>query len=599
MLIPTQPLKALAILVLSANFLLCASSAAQADTALAMHGAPKYAQDFQHFDYVNPKAPKGGTLNLGVIGSFNSLNPFLIKGVPAKGLRLVYQSLLSRSRDEPFTLYANLAQAFEIAPDRRWITFTIDERARFSNGKPVTIDDVYFSFETLRTKGRPNHRNYYNQVAKAEKLNGNQIRFTFKGEKIWELPLIIGLMPIFSADFFDKIPFSETSLVPPIGSGPYLVEAIDPGRQIQYRRNPEFWGADLPHNRGRYNIDLISYDYFRDRDIALEAFKSGQLDVWFETDPGQWKELQALATENANLNSHIVPMKIPAPMLSVAFNTRRPLFSDPKIREALITAFDFYWINKSLFHGLYQRTRSYFQSSELAATGLPSPQEIALLKPFSKDLDPRLFTQAYQLPESDGSGRDRTLLRLAKQKFKEAGFGYQDGLMINPDTKQPVSIEILVKAAEEIRLLSSYQKSLKRLGIDLRLRLMDSAGYQNRLNQYDYDMVVTDWGQSLSPGNEQEFYWSKNAAKTEGTRNYPGIESDAVDHLINIIRDARDRETLVHATRALDRVLLWGQYGIPLYHVNEQWLVTSPTVRLPTQPSFWGTRRDLWWQAAY
>ncbi len=569
---------------------------ARAETALAMHGEPKYGPDFTHFSYVNPNAPKGGALHLAAIGSFNSLNPFLVKGVAANGLGLVYQSLLRRGRDEPFTLYAGLADSYEIAPDRRWITFSIDARARFSDGRPVTVEDVHFSYETLRSKGRPNHRTYYGQVGSADILDKNRIRFTFKGDNIWELPLILGLMPIMSRDYYETVDFSETTLQAPVGTGPYVVDKIEPGRQISYKRNPDFWGKDLPVFKGRYNFDTVTFDYFRDRDVALEAFKAGQVDAWFEDDPGKWTGLVAAQQDGAaSFVTKQIALENPAPMLNLVFNTRRPVFAHRKTREALITAYDFEWTNANLFHGLYKRTSSYFQSSELAAHAPPSEAEIALLTPFKDELPAQAFTGVYTLPVSDGSGRDRRQLRAAKALLQEAGWQMTDGKVIDPATGAPLTLEVLVKSPKEIRLLSSYQKTLARLGITLTLRLMDSAGYQNRITDYDYDMMIALWDQSLSPGNEQDFYWSRAAAATPGTRNYPGIRLKAVDHLIGLIRNAKTRSDLVTATRALDRTLIWGQFGIPLHHVNDQWLAHGNAIHLPDQPSFWGTTLDVWW----
>ncbi len=589
-------IKAQYLLALTMIIGLLGQTAEAGETALAMHDKAKYPPGFTHFSYVNPDAPKGGTLRLPTIGSFSSLNPFLVKGVAASGLGLVYQSLLTRSRDEPFTLYASLAKSYEIAPDRRWISFTLDERARFSDGSPLTVADVYFSFNTLRTKGRPNHRTYYGQVEKAEILGDNQIRFTFKGYNIWELPLIIGLMPILSKSYFETVDFTETTLKAPLGTGPYLVEKIEPGRQITYKRNPDFWGRDLAPYKGRYNFDKVVFDYFRDRNVAFEAFKAGQLDIWFEEDPSHWTHILDLQKQGiGNFTAEHIAMKNPAPMLNLVFNTRRPAFANIKTREALIAAYDFNWTNTVLFHGLYKRTHSFFQSSELAGDKSPSAAETALLEPYRDELPAGIFKQAYRPPESDGSGQDRKRLREAKTLFKEAGWVLKDGKLTDPETGAPLTLEILVKSPEEIRLLSSYRKTLARLGITVSLRQMDSAGYQKRSTDYDYDMMIAMWDQSLSPGNEQDFYWSRAAADTPGTRNYPGIRLRSVDHLINLIKNAKSREDLVTATRALDRVLMWGQFGVPLHHVHGQWLAHGNAIKLPGQPSFWGTSLDVWW----
>lgn len=565
-------------------------------TAFSMHGNPKYNNDFKHFDYVNPSAPKGGILHLSAIGSFNSLNPFLIKGVPARGLGLVYQSLLTRSQDEAFSLYGSLAKSFDIAPDRSSITFTLDERARFSDGTAVGIEDVLFSFEILKTKGRPNHRQYYSNVHKVEPIGKSKIKFSFEGDNVWEMPLIIGLMPILSKSYYQRHKFDQTSLLPPVGSGPYIVEEIDAGRRITYRRNPDFWGWHLSQYVGRYNFDQIVFDYFRDNDVALEAFKSKEIDARFESDPGKW--VNSLKSDKSDQTSFIREersLHIPAPMKGFIFNTRKDLFKDIRIRQALSFAFDFQWINKNLLYGQYQRTTSFFQNSDLAATGQPTPEEVELLTPFKDELPPSIFTEAFTLPQSDGTGRDRKNLRKAAALLKKAGWIFVDGTLVHAKSKKPFQFEILVNDQRNIKLLSAFQKNLKRLGITATLRIIDTASYQNRLTTFDFDMIIGQWGQSLSPGNEQSFYWSKHAAQTNGSRNYPGISLNSVDHLISLIRTARTRDDLKTSVRALDRVLLTGHFVIPLYHSSKQWIAHWPHIRLPEKTSNYGTGLDVWW----
>ncbi|MBL4907911.1 MAG: ABC transporter substrate-binding protein [Sneathiella sp.] len=565
-------------------------------TALSMHGTPKYERDFQSFSYVNPKAPVGGQLRVGAVGSFNSLNPFLIKGVPARGLGLVYQSLLSRSRDEPFSLYANIAESFEIPASRKWILFSLDKSARFSDGQPIDASDVLFSFETLKTKGRPNHRQYYANVEKVEIIGESKIKFWFKGENVWEMPLIMGLMPILSKSYFGSQPFDKTSLVPPVGSGPYRVEKIDAGRQIIYRRNPSFWGWHLPQYRGRYNFDRIIFDYFRDSDVALEAFKAGELDIRFESDPGKWRN--AYGGKEGNPGAYVKeerPLQIPAPMKGLIFNTRHSLFNDIEVRKALTFAFDFEWVNKNILHGAYVRTTSFFQNSPLAATGLPTEDEKTLLSPYASELPPELFNTPFSLPRSDGTGRDRKKLKTARGLLKKAGWILSNGNLIHSKTRKIFQFEILIHDNRDIKLLSAFAQNLNRLGIKVTLRPQDTASYQNRLTTYDFDMIIGQWGQSLSPGNEQSFYWSINAASTPGSRNYPGIALNSVDHLITLIRTARTRKELTTAVRALDRILLFKHYVIPLYHSKQQWLVHWPYIRLPKKSSHYGTSLDVWW----
>ncbi|TNE36577.1 MAG: ABC transporter substrate-binding protein [Alphaproteobacteria bacterium] len=567
--------------------------------ALAMHGAPKYAQNFTHFDYANPDAPKGGELRLGIIGSFDSLNPFILQGVAPAGLDHVYQRLMSRSRDEPFTLYGNLAETYEMPEDRRSIIFNIDPRARFSDGKPVTAEDVFFSYQLLREKGRPNARSYYRKVRKAEILGPLRIRFEFEEDGHWEMPLIMGLMTVLPRHDIDPDTFDKSTLTPFVGSGPYMIEKVEPGRRIIYKRNPDFWGRDLPVNRGRFNFNRVIYDYFRDDDIAMEAFKAHSLDARFESEAGKWKN--AYFGPNGAKAPWVKTepkLGLPTPMLGLVFNTRREEFRDIDVRKALSYAFDFEWLNDKILHGLYKRSTSFFENSPLAGNGKITAAEKKLLQPFRDELPKALFTESFVLPKSDGSGRNRTNLRIARKLLRDAGWHYRDGALRNDRTGAPFKIEFLVNNSEYVRLITPYQKNLEILGIETAIRLMDSAGYQNRLNNYDFDMIVNEWGQSLSPGNEQFFYWSRAAAKTPGTRNYPGIDLAVVDQLISDIISARTREGLVTTAQALDRVLLFQHYVIPLYYTDRQWLALWPDIKIPEHPSLWGTRPDLWWYSA-
>jgi len=578
------------LLALSLTFPLKFAEAEQ--TSLSMHGTAKYSKNFTHFSYANRQAPKGGTLRLGVVGSFNSLNPYIIKGLPAAGLGLVYQSLLSRSRDEPFSLYANIAKSFQIAPDRRWIIFRIDPSAQFSDGKALTAKDILFSYQILRKEGRPNHRQYYGKVDKAEILEGNRIRFSFKGEDVWELPLIMGLMPILSASHFEINKFIETTLNPAPGSGPYIVDKVHPGRQIIYKRNASFWGWHLPQFQGRYNFDRIVYDYFRDSDVALEAFKAGTIDLRFESDPGKWT---AKANPDKTYRKESRTLFTPAPMKALAFNTRRELFADRRVRQALNLAFDFEWLNKNILHGAYKRTASFFQNSTLAAKGLPNDEEIALLSPYKSELPVELFETEFVPPVSDGSGRDREKLKKARQLLANAGWQLSKGILIHKKTKHKFNFEFLLQNSQDVKILTPYRQNLSRLGIKTSIRLIDTASYQNRLTDYDFDIIIAKWGQSLSPGNEQSFYWSRAAADMSGTRNYPGIKLNSVDFLITRIKNSRTYEALKAATRALDRILLFGHYVIPLHHTDQQWLFRWPHIMFPKKTSFYGIGPDVGW----
>lgn len=573
--------------------LLTWSCSAQAETALSMHGEPTYGSGFSDFNYVNADAPKGGSIRLPIMGSFDSLQPFLIKGVVAAGLGLVYQSLMERSKDEPFSLYPSLAQSFDIATDRSWIKFKLDPTAQFSDGSPVTIADILFSFETLRDKGRPNHRQYYSEVSMAKQVGDDSILFEFKADSGAEIPLILALMPVLSKRYFQTIPFTQAGLDIPLGSGPYYIKDVDAGRHITYQRNPHFWGNNKPVFAGRYNFDQIQYDYFRDIDIAFEAMKAGQIDIFFESEPSKWTDRKNFS--NQSIQSKTIDFGLPPPFLGLVFNSRKPVFANRLTRIALTLAYDFDWVNQNLLHGLYKRTTSYFGAGNLQAHGLPDTTEKQLLMPFAKQIPDEVFTKAFRLPTSDGNGRIRERLRKASALLKQAGFKFQGRNLVHPSDAKPVEIELITSDKSHLKLLSSFQKNLRTLGIDLKLRLLDSASYQNRIGSFDFDMMVAEWGQSLSPGNEQIFYWHSRSAETPGSRNYPGIKNKAIDHLTQIISETRDRSTLEAAVRALDRLLLWGYYAIPLHHSNQQWIYHTPRLGFPVTANNYGTSIDLWW----
>lgn len=559
-----------------------------------MHGAPKQGPAFTQFDYVNPDAPKGGTLVLGRTGSFDSLNPFIIKGVPAAGLNLVFERLLKRGRDEPFTLYGRIAESVTVPDDRSWVTFTIRPQARFQDGTPITADDVIFSVNTLRAKGRPNHRLYYKRVVAMEKLGPRKVKLVFKDASNREMPLIMGLMPILSKAYYGKADFEKSGLLPPMGSGPYKVDKLDSGRSITYRRDPGYWGRDLPVNKGQYNFDTISFEYFRDGVVALQAFKAGLVDMRRETDPARWvtgyaspakKEGRIVLDEIANGR--------PAGMYGFVFNTRRAIFSDRRVRAALAYALDFDWMNRSLFYGAYKRASSYFEKSELAAAAPPSAAEIALLEPFRASLPPEVFTTAYRPPSAKG----RQGLRQALKGLRAAGWKF-DGKTMLTNEKRPAAFEILLVNPRDERLALEYRRRLGRLGISVSVRTVDTAQYQSRLNTYDFDMIVYLWNPSLSPGNEQAFYWGSKAAMEDGTRNYPGIRDRAVDAMIARLVGARERQDLIDATRALDRVLQWGYYVVPLFYLEKDRLAYWDRFAMPDTIPLYGYQLDAWWEDA-
>jgi len=591
---------ALLLVAVFAVFGLFAGSPAGADEhAIAMHGAPKYGPGFSHFAYVDPTAPKGGSLVMGRTGSFDSLNPYIVRGSPAAGRNHTHQSLLARAWDEPFTLYGLIAESVTSPPDRASVTFRLRPGARFHDGSEITVDDVVASIETLRRRGRPNHRFYYGQVAAIERPGPRSIRFRFADTSNRELPLIMGLMPILSRADLDSRDFDRVSLTPLLGSGPYVVDKVDAGRSITYRRLEGHWSQDLPARRGQHNFDRVRYDYYRDDDAMLEAFKAGKVDVRHESDPAKWATgYDFPARRRGEVVLAAFPHGRPTGMYAIALNTRRPLFKDPRVRRALAYGFDFEWLNRNLYHGAYARTRSYFQNSELAATGLPSADELALLAPDRAALPAALFTEAYTVPESDGSGRLRGNLRTARKFLAEAGWQIDDLALVNRETGERFTFELLLLHRSNERLGLHLARNLEKLGIDMVVRTVDTAQYQQRTATYDFDAMIYLWDPSLSPGNEQAFYWSCDAAGREGTRNYPGICVPTIDRLIGAISDAPDRHSLVTAVKAMDRVLQWGHYVIPLYHLKDDWIAHWDRFGMPATLPLYGVRFDTWWTDA-
>lgn len=597
-----SPLAALAV---AAATTVAASTIAAAEPShgIAMHGTPALPPDFDHLPYADPDAPKGGVATYGVLGSFDSLNPFIARGEITVALRdpfygnNVYESLMERNRDEPFGLYGLLAETVEMPDDRSSITFFLNPNARFSDGEPVTVDDVIFSFEILRDKGRPNHRTYYKKVDRIERIGENGVKFVFTDTSDRELPLILGLMPVLPKHDIDPETFDRTTLDPPVGSGPYVVASVDPGKRFVLKRDPDYWGADLPINRGRFNFDEMRFDYFRDQSSQFEAFKKGLVDVFLETDPSRWAiGYDFPAVEAGDVVTEKVKTETPRGMYAFAFNTRRPEFQDKRVREALGYLFDFPWVNENLLHGQFDRTESYFQNSALASTGRPAnAHERALLGPFPDAVRPDILEGSWHPPTSNGSGRDRANMRKALALFQEAGYAIQNGKLVNTETGQPFTFEILVTTREDERLALAYQRLVKPIGITVNVRYVDSAQYQARLQTFDFDVIRAAWPSSLSPGNEQLYRWSSAAADAEGSFNYTGASDPAIDAMIEAMLAARTREDFVDAVHALDRVLLSGFYVLPLYHSPDQWFARWTKIRHPDNPSLTGAEPETWW----
>jgi len=587
-----------AIAVLGLMFIGCGTAGAAPSHSIALHGTPLYADNFEAFPYVNPSAPKGGRLTLGVLGSFENLNPFIVQGVPASGIReFVVESLMARSLDEPFTLYGLLAETIDVADDGKSVMFALNPNAKFSDRLPVTPEDVITSFELLKTKGRPNHRTYFAKVSKAEKIGERSVRFTFEDASDRELPFILGLMPVFAAHATTPQKFETSSMTPLVGSGPYTVSRVDPGRSISFTRDKDYWGRNLPVNRGRFNFDEVRFDYFRDASVMLEAFKSGAIDLRLEDDPGRWADAYDIdAVHDGLIVKAEFDIGLPAGMTALVFNTRRAVFSDPRVRRALMTLFDFEWVNRTLYNGLFKRTTSYFERSYLASTGRPADtRERALLAPFPNAVRPEFLEGTYQFPISDGSGQNRVNQKAAYALLTEAGMVLKGGRLINAKTGKPLAFEILANSNAQEALLLSYARSLEPLGIAVRVRVVDSAQYQERLASFDYDMIQNTWPSSLSPGNEQLFRWSAKTADAKGSYNFAGVKNPAADAMIDAMLAAKTETDFISAVRALDRVLLSGDYVVPLFYTPRQWVAYWARLKHPDKTPLFGYSVDTWW----
>jgi microcin C transport system substrate-binding protein len=569
---------------------------AAATHGMSLFGDLKYGPDFKHFDYANPDAQKGGTMRYSALGTYDTLNPFVIKGIPAAGTGLIFDTLTVRSEDEPSSEYGLVAEKIELAPDKLSVLYTLRMEARFHDGTPMTPEDVVWTFETLRAKGQPMYRSYYGDVTKAEKEGERGVRFTFKSAENRELPQIVGEMPVLSKAYWSGRDFASTTLEPPLGSGPYKVESLDPGRSITYRRVTDYWAADLPVNKGRHNVDVIRYDYYRDGTIALEAFKAGQYDVRLENVSKNWATgYDSPALRAGLIKKEAIPNQRPSGMQGFGYNLRRPLFQDPRVREALAYAFDFEWSDKELFYNAYTRTRSYFDNSELAATGVPQGEELKILEKFRGQIPDEVFTTEYDPPKYDGSGNIRDGLRAALKLLKEAGWTFKGEKLVNDETGQPFEFEIILVQPEFERIVLPFKKNLERMGIDARVRTIDSAQYERRMQTFDFDMAVVSFGASESPGNELRDYFGSQAAEEPGSQNLLGIKSKVIDELIEELIKAPDRASLVAHTRALDRVLQYGYYVIPHYHVPAFRVAYWDKFRRPAVSPKFAVGLDTWW----
>jgi microcin C transport system substrate-binding protein len=555
----------------------------------------KYPADFKHLDFVNPTAPKGGTFRRYTTGTFDTFNPYIIKGTPAAGIGLVYETLMTSPGDEISTEYGLIAKTVEVPADLSFVTYNLRPEARFHDGTPITADDVVWTFETLKEKGAPFYRFYYKNIARAVKLGDHKVRFEFTGPPNRELPQITGQLPVLSKKWWSTRDFTKTTLERPMGSGPYRIGAFEPGRYVELERVRDWWGAALPINVGQNNYDNIRFDYYRDETVALEAFKAGRYDFRRENSSLTWATgYDFPAQKDGRVKTETVEHVRPTGMQAFVFNLRRPQFQDRVLRQAMAYAFDFEWSNKHLFYGQYARTKSFFSNSELAAREMPSKEELALLEPWRGKIPEEVFTQVYEPPATDGSGNVRRNLRTAARMLKQAGYKVESNKLISPKTGKPVEFEVLLVSPAFERIVTPFAANLERLGIKANVRTVDQSQYINRIRSFDYDMIVGGAGQSESPGNEQRDYWSSDAADREGSRNSIGIKNPAVDALVEKIVDAPDRKSLVAATRALDRVLLWNHYVIPQWHVRTDRIAYWNKFGIAKHPAY-GVDPMSWW----
>ena len=563
---------------------------------MALLSQPELPEGFTHFPWVNPDAPKGGEAVLAALGSFDSLNGFILRGTPAIGLANLFDTLLVEANDEPSAAYAHLAQWIELPADKLSVSFELNPAARWHDGRAITAADVVWTFETLRTLGRPIYRAYWGDVTRVVADADRRVTFHFRNAENHELSTILGQLQVLPKHWWEGRDFARPTQEIPLGSGPYRLERFENGRGLTYRRVPDYWARDLNTRRGTNNFDTIRYEYFRDSTIALEAFKAGQIDFRTENSARDWSTAYDFpAVRRGLVRRDTVRHEIPTGMQGFAMNLRRPLFQDQRVREALIAVFDFEWMNQNLFYGLYSRTQSFFSNSDLASSALPTGRELEILEPFRAQLPAALFTQEARLPVTDGSGNNRDGLRRALELLRAAGWTVRDRRLVNAQG-QPFRFEILLSSPSFERVALPYVQWLQRLGVEATVRTVDQAQYQVRVDAFDYDMTVDVIGQSSSPGNEQREFFGCDAVGQNGSQNVAGICHPVVERLIEQIIAAPDRAELVARTRAMDRVLLWQSYLIPNWHLRSWWLAWWDKFGRPERaPRFGLGFPGSWW----
>ncbi len=564
---------------------------------LALGHDLKYGPEFKHFDYVNPDAPKGGSVTFAALGSFDSLNPFIIKGSPGAGSSSIYDTLMVSPQDEIFAQYGLLAESVEVPDDNSWVQYVLREEARFHDGHPIRAEDVIWTFENLRDKGRPFYRYYYGNVEQVVAIDDRTVRFNFKPGDNAELSLILGQLPVLPKHYWADRDFEKTTLDAPLGSAAYRIASVDPGRAVVMERVEDYWAADLPVNKGRDNYASIRYEYYRDPTVALESFKAGNIDIRAENTAKFWATAYDIpAVKDGRIIKKEFPHGRSAGMQAYVMNLRNPLFQDVRVREAIILAWDFEWVNANITYGAYKRTESYFANSELASSGLPQGEELEILEGLRGRIPDQVFTEPYALPTTDGSGNNRENLRKAYELLQQAGWEVKDKKLVNAETGEPFEFEIMLRGEALVPHTQPLVRSLKRLGIEANIRAVEDAQYESRLENYDFDMIVSGWGQSLSPGNEQRDFWGSDTADRPGGRNLIGVRDPAIDELIELVISAPNRESLVQRTRALDRVLLWNQFVIPMFHINVDRIAYWNRFGIPDKPiPLQGVDTSAWW----
>jgi ABC-type oligopeptide transport system substrate-binding subunit len=580
-------------ILISALCFISAPAMAETVHGLAMHGTPKYAAGFDHLDYVNQDAPKGGELKLSKNGTFNNLNNHVIIGNNAEGLEYINDKLMQRVWDEPFTLYGLAAEKADIAPDRSWVIFHLNKNARFHDGQPMTAEDVKFSYEMYRKHGHPVRRRVYGLVSDIKIIDSKTIKFTFGEGYDRESVMILALMPVLPKHYWEKHDITKTTLTPPLGSGPYKIESVDPGRKIIYTRVKDYWAKDLGVNKGQYNFDTLTYIYFRDDDIAFQAFKSGEYDLRREYDVTKWETgYKFKSLDEGRVKREEITHGRPEWLRAMVFNTRRPQFSDRRVREALSYMFNYEWLNQNLYFGALKKIDSAYPNSELAAQGRAAGEELQILTDLKKDLPPDVFGEPFKSPPNPGS---RESQRKAIALLKEAGWQYKNQRLVN-SVGALFNFEILLDSPGDEKIALEFVRALKKIGIQASVRTVDSAQFTGRLESFDYDMVFFKWINSLSPGNEQVNYWGSKAAATPGSRNYAGISNPAIDVLADSIARSKDRDGLVARTRALDRALMYGYYMIPLFYTGRDMVAYDAHLIRPEVTPVYGMVLESWWK---